>query len=83
LIDAQRKREQKAARRNGNYGGFFGPGDDSLTNGVSQSNTNLLTNPEVEPDEAAPTTAPGTNTTSLVPAPQAQPTDVNSTNAPQ
>jgi hypothetical protein len=82
LIDAQRKREQKAARHSGNYGGFFGSGDDLGTNGVSQPNTDLPAKPGAELDEAAPTTAPVTNTTPLAPALQAQPTDVNSTNAP-
>jgi general secretion pathway protein D len=85
LIDAQRKREQKAARRNGNYGGFFGPGNDSDTNGVSQTNTNLPAMPAVETDEATPATAPVTNTITMPAAPALppQPADLNSTNAPQ
>jgi len=83
LIEAQRKREQKAARHSGNYGGFFGPGDDSGTNGVLHANPNLPAKPGMDPDEATPSTAPATNTTPLAPALPAQPSDVNSTNAPQ
>jgi len=55
LIDAQRKREQKAGKRSGSYDGFFGPNDDLGTNSVS---TNSIST-DSEPDAALPQT--GTN----------------------